>query len=596
MPHILFHQKLRSLRINRCGLLDLTPHSLLPTPGLVELDLSDNKLETLPPTVLRSLKFLKVINLAGNRIRDLSQLSWILADGVQLERIDLSRNPLAIAMRSTILPPVRQLFLSDANLIRLNSSLLMFRESTACPYREDCRSLLLDAHDMSHLTTLVLSKNPDLHIEESGLNLFENITYMDLSQTLLPTSFPTWLEQRSRLTNLNISHSDLSLAEDEWSSCGEHLTSLDISGMRIKRINLATDCPLKFLGATDNLLEITQIRAVGLEVLSLDRNLLTSFPQPPPGISLEHLHTLSLSNNLLTTLTADTLSHLPSLQHLDLSHNQLSEVDKLAFPSVGLQLISLDISFNQLSVLPHPVLPSLLMLDASSNALVTIDPVLFAGLPQLQHLRLSNNVLLFTRCQTDCWSDHLDELTGLVELDLSNCALSRSLPLSHLISLRSLYLRGNQILNVDATDLPKSVYTLDLGDNRIHFTSNFSHLRTLNDLRVDGNPLRCDCSLFDVVDHLMNQSEITNPDLYFCYSASWQYPLLPYLASVKPCDYYQQRTFIPMLVSTVAFAIIVVSTFILSFVLWKRYIPRLWHFYKRLDLQVAEDDELPVRL
>lgn len=55
----------------------------------------------------------------------------------------------------------------------------------------------------------------------------------------------------------------------------------------------------------------------------------TEFPSVPPGISLDSLHTMSISNNLLTTLHPNALQHMPELQHLDLSRNQISEVERM---------------------------------------------------------------------------------------------------------------------------------------------------------------------------------------------------------------------------------------------------------------------------
>lgn len=91
------------------------------------IDLSNNHLETLPPTVLRSLKFLRVLILSNNRLSNLDQLTWILAPGVVLEQLDLSGNPIAIATSMTVFPPVRQLFLSDTRMESVNETAIMFK-------------------------------------------------------------------------------------------------------------------------------------------------------------------------------------------------------------------------------------------------------------------------------------------------------------------------------------------------------------------------------------------------------------------------------------------------------------------------------------
>lgn len=138
---------------------------------------------------------------------------------------------------------------------------------------------------------------------------------------------------------------------------------------------------------------------------------------------------------------------------------------------------------------------------------------------------------------------------------------------------------------MNAADLPPNLATLDLGENRIHFTSNFSRLRSLRDLRVDTNPLRCDCTLHDIVPHLLNQSQITDPQMYYCFAGSWQYPLLPYLSGVTPCRDGSAQ-FVPVLVSTFAFSIIIICLLLLAVIGYKRYAPLMSHTYKRLATDI----------
>uniref|UniRef100_A0A1I7XAQ0 AIRS_C domain-containing protein n=1 Tax=Heterorhabditis bacteriophora TaxID=37862 RepID=A0A1I7XAQ0_HETBA len=454
-PHFLFHTGVRVLRINRCGLQELSAHSLLSLPNLEVLNLADNHLETLPTTLFRSLKHLRVVNVAGNRIFNLTPMPWILAENVILEELDLSDNPLSLSTKNTSLPSARQLYLSNSNLEMINSSAVLFQPSTPCPMNESCRYLSLNSLNVSRITTLDLSRNEELTIDISALEAFENISYLDLALNHLPPKFSDWLELRSHVKSLNISHSHLTY--DTWSWCGKDLETLDVSGLKLKKMSLGRNCILRSVFARDNLLKSIYLEVISLETLHLDRNLFSEWPTLPPGVALENLHILSISSNLISLLPPYALSQFPALQHLDVSKNRLSEIDHQAFPSLGMQLVSIDLSFNQLVLLPHPVLPSLLYLDVSSNNLVTIDPVLFAGFPLLQNLRLANNPSLFSRCETKCWSDSLSELTNLIDLDLSNCALSRSLALSHLQSLRSLILRGNQIISINANDIPAGI-------------------------------------------------------------------------------------------------------------------------------------------
>ncbi|PIC37925.1 hypothetical protein B9Z55_010101 [Caenorhabditis nigoni] len=592
-PHFLFHPNLRVLRMSRCGMHEVPGSTFLPLPGLEVIDLSNNHLETLPPTVLRSLKFLRVLILTNNRISNLDQLAWILSPGVVLEQLDLSGNPIAIATSMTVFPPVRQLFLSDTRMESVNETVIMFKKLPGKCEKDVCRHIPIHNLNISLITTIDFSSNRELEIDSGALDIFSNATFVDLSNTRLPIGFEEWLERKSRVKSLNISHCQMPLHEDTWTACGQFLHSLDISGIGAKRLRFSRFCPIRTVFARDNLLSTVYIDAVSIESMHFERNMFSDFPIPPPGVELTELHTLSLSHNLMTSLPPHALQSYPNLQHFDISHNQLSEIDPQAFPSIGLGLISLDLSSNQLSSLPHPILPSLLLLDLSSNTISHLDPHFFTGLPMLQQLRIASNPTLFSRCpnrESPCWSDHLDELTSLVDLDISNSGLEFSLHLRHLRTLKSLMLRGNEIRVIDAKSLPENLRTLDLGENRVQFTSNFSKLEHLRDLRVDQNPLRCDCSLYDIVPHLLNQSQVSDPLLYYCFSGSWQYPLLPYLASVKPCI-DTTRNFYSILITTFIIAFAIVAALIGGFLVYRKYAERANFVYKRISLV-----ESPVRL
>ncbi|VDM61488.1 unnamed protein product [Angiostrongylus costaricensis] len=578
-PHFVFHPTLQVLHINRCGLQELSAHTLLPLPNLVVLNLADNHLTTLPKNLLRSLKHLRILNLARNQIANISHLSNMLAENVVLEKLDLSENPISFSTVNSFILPSVQLFLSHANLAFINSTAMIFHPSEICPKEVGCRILPLSRADLARLDNLDVSENI-LEVDISALNALSNANYLDFSHTHLPLDFTIWLEEKSRVKYLNLSNAKIHLYGDSWSVCGRELKQLDISGLGLKRLQLNPNCVLKTVFARNNLLETSHLEGRSLEQLHIDRNLFTDWLIPPPGVILENLRSLTISSNLLTYIPPHALSYFPNLQHLDVSRNQINQIDHLAFPSLGMQLISIDLSFNKLSILPHPVLPSLNYLDISSNEIVTLDPMFFIAMPLLQHLKLTNNSKIFSKCVEQCWLDHLDELTGLIDLDLSHCALSRTPPLSHLSSLRSLILRGNQIVDVNAAELPPNLRILDLGENRLHFTKNLSRLHSLRDLRVDTNPLRCDCSLHDIIPYLINQTQVSDPQLYYCFSGSWQYPLVPYLASTTSCTDNSTAQFVPMLATTFALFVIIVCLLLLSVVGYRRCIDN--HAYRLL--------------
>ncbi|CAJ0578447.1 unnamed protein product, partial [Mesorhabditis spiculigera] len=419
--------------------------------------------------------------------------------------------------------------------------------------------------------------------------MLSNVTNLNLAGAELPEDFFEWLETAA-VVHLNISNAKIDVPGEEWRWCGPRLEVLDISGLQLKKLRLTRGCNLRKLFAKDNQLESAFLDAPTLEAVDLDHNLFSDWLIIPLGTSLEKLETLSMSGNLLTSLPPGALTHFPLLQHLDLSRNQISNIEHDAFPSLGMQIISIDLSHNQLTSLPHPVLPSLLYLDISSNNLNEMSPLLFAGMPLLQHLKIGNNPEVFSKCGQKCWSDHVDVLTNLVDIDLSNCQISKPIDFSKSYSLKSISLRGNQITTLDGGLLPPTLSILDAGENLVHYTSNFSkRTGTLRDLRLDGNPLICDCSLFEIRDQLLNQSRITDAASYYCFSSAWQHPLHPYLASLRAC-LPSSSSILPSLVTAFLICVCIVLLIIISLIAAHRLCGSISYTYKRLAL------DIPVRL
>uniref|UniRef100_A0A1I7ZAX6 LRRCT domain-containing protein n=1 Tax=Steinernema glaseri TaxID=37863 RepID=A0A1I7ZAX6_9BILA len=198
-----------------------------------------------------------------------------------------------------------------------------------------------------------------------------------------------------------------------------------------------------------------------------------------------------------------------------------------------------------------------------------------AGLPLLQHLHLSSNQHLFSKCHTraynDCWIASIDQLTSLIELDLSNTSLIRPVNLSAFTNLRTIDLSNNVMTSFDARLLPPCVAHLNLKNNLLHFITNFSAptVSCLHEIDVADNPLLCDCSLSDIAHLLMTLPHIADRSHYYCFASNWQHPLLPYLANIHSCSSTSLENIIPMFVNfalfLIAFGILLLAgTFFMS--------------------------------
>jgi hypothetical protein len=190
-----------------------------------------------------------------------------------------------------------------------------------------------------------------------------------------------------------------------------------------------------------------------LQSLNLSTNQLLGLPQSFGNLT--RLQSLDISDNRQLVL-ADWLSKLKGLLSLNLSRNRLKTLPE-SFSELP-QLQSLDLSFNDLTILPESLgrvrgLTQLKCLDISSNQLEMLPPWLLNALPLLESLDLSRNQLTTLSIE----KGNFNNLKSLSSLNISDNQLTR-LPdaLGNLTQLQVLDISNNQL-----TDLPTSVARLE---------------------------------------------------------------------------------------------------------------------------------------
>lgn len=541
LPHFAHSENIKILRINFCGLTHIHSLSLTSLPNLEILHFADNLLTDLPSECFFELTKLRVVNLARNMIRNLSLISEILPKNYVLEQFSIDGNPIQISSVATQLPLARQLHFSDTNMERINESTITFLPSIECNASKTlCRSMRISNQQWFILRTLDLSSQEELVIHPSLLPVINNVTTLNLGTTKLPDSFPDWLQISSRVRHLSIPFIVLSNTNHSWEWCGQYLEWLDISHINLRTLIVPRHCKIRYLIANDNYLDKVFIDSSSLEALFLERNNLSSWIVPPPGTTFNHMLTLSLSSNRISYLPENALAYYPQLLHLDISQNVLANLSTQSFPTIGMQIHSINMSHNKLSRFIHPILPSLLLLDLSNNALQGLDSYLLAGLPVLQHFYLRSNAGLFSECNgiPQCWIMSLNQLGNLIDLDISDCNLEWQPDFSNFQTMRKLDLSANRLPSLDGALLPRNLYYLDVSQNLIHYLFNDTCMKNieLREMDISRNPLICHCTLLQISQWIPNDtySTLTN-DLYYCFSGSWQYPLRSYLDSATAC-------------------------------------------------------------
>ncbi|EDL05079.1 nephrocan precursor [Mus musculus] len=340
---------------------------------------------------------------------------------------------------------------------------------------------------LSTLKTLELWKNKLRQVPSA---LPANLEVLKLNDNAICALRGSEFEGLKNLKVLELKNNLISSLSPSMLSPLASLQSLMVDGNNIESVVGPLSLPhLKYMSMENNQLHLipgnvfTSLQ--NLQFLSFSGNFLTKIPINLP----KSLLSLKMERNQLKVVRFRDMKHLENLSHLYLSENFLSSID-------GAQqltnLTTLEVSQNQLQMLP-PRLPSRLQkLDCSSNFIQRVTAPEFQDLRDLKHLFLDNNVV------------SLFEAGALQRCSqLSNLALEQnlllSIPLRLPKTLARLDLKGNAIQDMAERELRdlKQLQVLNLRNNRIS-ALDFKALEGLPRLRhlyLDGNPWNCTCSL-----------------------------------------------------------------------------------------------------
>ncbi|XP_027859873.1 fibromodulin a [Xiphophorus couchianus] len=204
------------------------------------------------------------------------------------------------------------------------------------------------------------------------------------------------------------------------------------------------------------------LKLVGLERLFLHHNNLASVPPNLP----RSLRDLRIDHNRIEKVIPTDLEGMDNLTILHLHDNAVTDMTTSLKALKSLTL--LDISNNKLIKVPDALPEHLHQFYMEFNSIDSLPEDFLGGLPQLQYIRMSHNLLKDKGIPSNTFN-----VTGLVELDLSYNKLERIPTVS--TTLQHLYLQANQIKEFS---LGSFCSVVDV--------TNFSRLQTL---RLDGNEI-----------------------------------------------------------------------------------------------------------
>lgn len=306
---------------------------------------------------------------------------------------------------------------------------------------------------------------------------------LDLSRNRIKTVGRRQFSGLVQLQELNLSDNLISMIEVEAFLGLKNLRTLQLKNNRLKILPVGVFSglsSLRFLDLSQNeilvFLDYTFKEMVNLQTLEAEENDLVFISQRA-FFGLQNLQELCLDRSNLTSIPTEALSQLQSLTQLRMLRLTISTVPNNAFRRLqGLQSLVI----SNWPTLDYMASNSLIGLNLSSLVIsnCNLSAVPYAALRHLVYLRfldLSYNPIALIQGHL------LGDLLRLQELHLVGASLIKIEPgaFRGLSFFRMLNVTSNQLTTLEE--------------------SAFHSVGNLQVLRLDGNPLACDCRLLWVV-------------------------------------------------------------------------------------------------
>ncbi|XP_077577889.1 LOW QUALITY PROTEIN: toll-like receptor 21 [Stigmatopora nigra] len=460
---------------------------------LINLTIFATPIECIPGKAFIKFKDLQRLQLSGNRLRNLSDLSF---DGLnQLKFLDLAYNNIS-SLRPKLFANLHNLTLlnlSDNHITHLPVNIF-----SECQLRLD--TLILQNNLLKNFSEIVeaVSSLKNLNKLELSQNQFSSLLHSNIS---LPPSLRKLYLCENNLDTLGCQRHFLSRIQilDLSSNFGltaEAFQNVDLKGTNYLKLSSTQVNVMSLLNISNIKAGKVDFTGTGVKSDSMVRELCKILRKKGKS-----LNTLRLGNNSISYLQNDTLSDCPTIKTaLNLSNNNFGSFPDqmsncLGFLGKNKYLEKFYFEHNHIMSLTSCKdvtlrFDRLKELSFRYNRMLSVNAYSFYHTRNVRILKLNINSIAFL---------HHEALKGLSKLEtlrLDNNLLSDLFvkTFEDLIALQYLYLRNNCIAVIfNGTFLHlKNLKMLDLGGNKITQIqpSGFEGLQSLSKLYLDGNNLK----------------------------------------------------------------------------------------------------------
>ncbi|XP_065077398.1 protein artichoke [Ochlerotatus camptorhynchus] len=471
-------------------------------PYVKTLSLYNNFIELVHRDSFVSLKELQSLDLSHNRIVFVD--AEVFAANRKVHTIDLSHNHIHyVSGVFANLPLLREIFLSENNILELTDDCFSNSSSIKVIYLENNSIQRLDAETLSSLYSLEQLYLSGNHIRRVPMGFFETtskLQSLSLDNNLISELDVRVFRRLLRLREIRLNGNQLRLIQEQLFGTLQGLMELHLQNNAIRVIerNAFKHCRLlQYINLQENELdEIDIIFSYSTEAtanhlqqpLTARGKLITTktgtndpsyFGELDPAAS-SALISIQLNSNSIKYLHGHSFQGQSSVQIIWLENNQLKSLDKVLLVDL-IQLERLYLRNNTLSSIESNAFDSLRRLrylDMSLNRLSSMNEKLFKNLAELEELLLNENQLqklpsnVFGPLHKLRSLDLSDNPLGILEtsvfqpnfsvsvINLKGCELSRIEPeafkgLQNLneLNLDDNYLRPDDIKQIDASSL-----------------------------------------------------------------------------------------------------------------------------------------------